>query len=89
MMPCVSFDEDPESLARYIRNATFRTSRFSSGYDQQEVDEFLNAAVDQVLREGRVSAPPRFTEIWLRPGYVRQDVDALIAEIMRLVPPFL
>jgi len=42
---------DPEPLTARIRNARFRTTRWD-GYDEREVDNFLDDAV-QALRRGQ------------------------------------
>ena len=88
MMACVNSDREAESMASYIRNATFKTTRFAAGYDEAEVDAFLDAAIELIRRGERVSMAPQFTETRLRPGYVKQEVDELIVEIMRRTPPF-
>ena len=65
-------------LAR-IRNAQFRTTR-RDGYDEREVDDFLDNVVE-ALRAAGHGPPSRFTTTRLRPGYNEQDVDALVGEI--------
>jgi DivIVA domain-containing protein len=71
---------DPEPLTARIRNARFRTTRWG-GYDEREVDNFLDDAV-QALRRGQpADPPPRFSTVRLRPSYNKQDVDALVSEI--------
>jgi DivIVA domain-containing protein len=84
----VNNDDSAKSMANRIRNARFRTTRLSAGYDEREVDTYLDQATDAILN-GRTPAPPArgFTISRLRPGYVRPDVDSLIAEITRYIPP--
>jgi DivIVA domain-containing protein len=83
-MACVNFAEEAEAMASYIRNAAFRTTRLAAGYNEQEVDAFLEELAERVRRGEPVSRPPKFSETRLRPGYVKSDVDALIAEVARL-----
>jgi DivIVA domain-containing protein len=72
-------------LIERIKNAQFRTTRWSPGYDEEEVDNFL----DRVVATLRVSELPdqdelrnvQFATTRLRPGYVMQDVDGLLREI--------
>ena len=85
-MAGVNFAEEAEAMARYIRNAQFRTIRLAAGYDEQEVDAFLDELAERVRRGEPVGRPPKFSQTRLRPGYVKGDVDALIAEVARLAP---
>lgn len=88
IMPYVNLDDATESMARRITNTTFRTVRFSPGYDELEVDEFLDKAVDAIRGGRQVSESPRFSVTRLRPGYEMAQVDALVEEILRFTPPF-
>jgi DivIVA domain-containing protein len=72
-------------LIERIRNAKFRTTRFSPGYDDQEVDNLLDRLV-ATLRESELPDPEelhnvQFTTRRLRPGYAMPDVDTLLQEI--------
>ena len=72
-------------LIERIQNARFRTTRLGSGYDEEEVDDFLDKLVAMLSGGGRLDAAElsivRFTTTRLRPGYVKQDVDAFLREI--------
>ena len=72
-------------LIERVKNAQFRTTRLSPGYDEEEVDNLLDRVV-AVLRESELPDPEelrtvQFTTRRLRPGYVMQDVDGLLREI--------
>jgi DivIVA domain-containing protein len=84
-MTQVSFDDEVESMVRTVKRAAFRTTRLGTGYDQDEVNAFLEEAIVKV-RCGECVDPPRFSQTRLRPGYVMSDVDSLIAEFYRLGP---
>jgi DivIVA domain-containing protein len=72
---------DTDPLIARITNAQFRTTRRGQGYDQREVDDFLEDVI-QALRRGEEASPPTgFTTTRLRPGYDKQDVDALMREM--------
>jgi DivIVA domain-containing protein len=65
-----------------ITNSKFNTTRLKPGYDEEEVDNFL----DQVVAQLRAGGLPevrgaRFSATLMRPGYVQQDVDDLLREI--------
>jgi DivIVA domain-containing protein len=72
-------------LIERIKNAEFRTTRLSPGYDEKEVDNLLDRVV-AILRESELPDPEelrtvQFTTRRLRPGYVMQDVEGLLQEI--------
>lgn len=76
----VPVSSDTEPVIARITNAQFRTTR-REGYDEREVDDFLDDAI-QALRSGQRAGPPLgFATVRLRPGYNKQDVDALVSEI--------
>jgi len=83
--PGIVLDVATAALIERIKNATFDTTRFSAGYDEEEVDTFLDKVVALL---GQASRPAQaelsnvqFTTVRLRPGYARQDVDRLLREI--------
>jgi DivIVA domain-containing protein len=81
----IVLDATTVDLIERIKNATFGTTRFSTGYDEEEVDNFLDQIV-AVLGEAGLPGPAelgnaQFTTVRLRPGYVRRDVDSLLHEI--------
>jgi DivIVA domain-containing protein len=74
-----------QDLIERIQNAKFRTTRFSPGYDEEEVDNLLDRLV-AILRESGLPDPEelrsvQFTTRRLRPSYVMEDVDGLLHEI--------
>lgn len=73
---------DTNAIIDRIRNAMFRTTRLGTGYDEEQVDTFLDRAIE-TLRSGYSPnvRGARFTTTRLRPGYVRADVDGLLQEI--------
>jgi DivIVA domain-containing protein len=76
----VPVSSDMEPVIARITDAQFRTTR-REGYDEREVDDFLDDVI-QALRRGQRAGPPSgFTTVRLRPGYNKQDVDALVSEI--------
>src|SRR5579859_4990691 len=72
------------SLVERIRNARFSTTRLSAGYDEQEVDMFLDKLIAIFSDGGQPDQAElgnvRFTATRLRPGYVMQDVDSFLDE---------
>ena len=78
-----------QDLAERIRKAEFHTIRFSPGYNEREVDDFLDGIV-RILRDGARPNPDelrnvQFTTSRLRPGYLQRDVDRLLEEIANAV----
>ena len=72
-------------LIERIKNAQFRTTRLSPGYDEKEVDNFLDRLV-ATLRESDLPDPGevrnvQFATRRLRPSYVMEDVDGFLREI--------
>ena len=73
-----------------VKNERFRSTKFDPGYDQAEVDVFLDSAHDSLrqLEEGAapsdadVSAQSveeiRFTQTRFRQGYDPKDVDEFL-----------
>jgi DivIVA domain-containing protein len=78
---------DVRELIDRIRTSTFGTTR-RSGYDEEEVDKFLDRIMDNLIRGERgtlrqLAGEARFTTARLRPGYVTADVDSLLASLDR------
>jgi DivIVA domain-containing protein len=75
-----------EAMISRIQNSFFRTTRRGNGYNEDEVDTFLDGIVKN-LSEGRLPDPAAlrvtaFTRTQpLRSGYVTEDVHALLNEI--------
>lgn len=69
-----------------------KTSRFGTthrrGYDEEEVDKFLDRIMDSLNRGERgtlrqLAGEAQFTTTRLRPGYLMADVDSLLASVER------
>jgi DivIVA domain-containing protein len=73
---------DQAAMIDRITNAKFSTTRLKPGYDEKEVDDFLDQVVAQ-LRAGALPEVPgaRFSPTRMRPGYAQQAVDDLLREI--------
>ncbi len=75
-----------QDLIERIQSAKFGTTRLSSGYDEEVVDNLLYWIV-AILRKSALPDPEELRKVQLtmrrrlRPGYVRQDVDSLLQEI--------
>jgi DivIVA domain-containing protein len=82
---------DVDQLIGLVRNVRFGTTRVNVGYDEQEVDAFLDRMI-VALRENRARASDVkkavFSITRMRTGYRQADVDAflerLASEITRL-----
>jgi DivIVA domain-containing protein len=72
-------------LIERIKNAQFRTTRLSPGYDEEEVDALLDRLVAILRESDRPDSEEvrnvQFTTRRLRPGYAMEDVDRLLHEI--------
>jgi DivIVA domain-containing protein len=78
-------DASYADLIERIKNAQFRTTRWSPGYDEEEVDTFLDRLA-AILRESRRPdleelRTVQFATTRLRPGYVMEEVDVFLREI--------
>jgi DivIVA domain-containing protein len=72
-------------LADRIGNSRFAATRWG-GYPQEEVDEFLDRIIHNLMlgERGtlqRLAGETRFSTVRLRPGYVKADVDSLLASV--------
>jgi DivIVA domain-containing protein len=90
-IPATALDARTLGLIEQIDNAKFSTTRLSAGYDEMEVDEFLDRLI-AILRGGGQPDQEqlhnvRFAATRLRPGYVMQDVDGFLDEIARATLP--
>ncbi|WP_368497463.1 DivIVA domain-containing protein [Herbiconiux sp. A18JL235] len=93
--------EIPAATAEEVEGATFSESRFSGGYDQAEVDAFLERCVASIrwLEGGPRPAEPltsdavvnqRFSQTKFRAGYAQDEVDDLldrVASALKTPPP--
>ncbi len=72
-----------------IKSSRLGTTR-RGGYDEEEVDEFLDRVMRGLVRGERgslrqLAGEARFTIAKLRPGYVRADVDSLLASLEQAI----
>ena len=81
-------------LAEWVEARKFSTTRLRPGYDEEEVDIFLDAIRDSFLGVRRPSLRPdeirnkQFSTTRLRPGYDEEEVDAFLDEAeLRLAAP--
>jgi DivIVA domain-containing protein len=88
--PTIVLDAATADLIERIKNATFGTTRFSAGYDEEEVDDFLDKVVAVLGQAGRPDhgelSDAQFRTVRLRAGYAREDVDRLLGEISQATP---
>ena len=76
---------DVRKLVDRIRSSRFGTTH-RGGYDEEEVDEFLDRIMGNLIRGERgtmlrLVGEARFTTLRVRPGYVMADVDGLLASV--------
>nr|WP_246497104.1 DivIVA domain-containing protein [Sphaerisporangium rubeum] len=80
-----------ESEASRVERVSFRPGRLGSGYDEDEVDAFLDRVVatlrgttEHPLTAGQIREAT-FSTVMFRPGYSVPQVDAFLAEIATVV----
>lgn len=86
--------EDQGERADYaaqVERVAFRSGRLGMGYDEDEVDAFLDRAVatlrgtaDTTLTSDGVREA-RFTTVMLRPGYAIGEVDEFLADLAEVL----
>jgi DivIVA domain-containing protein len=88
------FPARDESAAKWVEEKRLATTRLRAGYDEGEVDAFLNDIRDTFLGVARQRLTPadirdkQFTTTRLRPGYDKEQVDSFLNEIeARLATP--
>lgn len=74
-------------LVDRVRNSRFGTTR-RGGYEEEEVDEFLDRIMRSLIRGERgtmrqLACEAQFTTVRLRPAYVMADVDDLLGSVKR------
>jgi DivIVA domain-containing protein len=76
---------DAAALIELIRTARFSTTRLRPGYDEQDVDKFLDKLIAGLGEDGRLNATRvrdvKFSTTRLRPGYTEQEVDDFLDEV--------
>lgn len=79
-----------EAMAHHVREVAFSTTRIQPGYDEEEVDAFLDRLEGALLGRAPWLMPEdiramKFTTTRLRPGYDEKEVDAFLEEMARQV----
>jgi DivIVA domain-containing protein len=81
----IVLDARTAGLVERIKNVKFGTVRLAPGYDEREVDVFLDKLVALLSQHGQVDRSElhdvRFSTTRLRPGYAMPDVDTFLAEV--------
>jgi DivIVA domain-containing protein len=83
--PDVDVPPAVHKLLDQIRSSRFGTTR-RGGYDEEEVDKFLDRIIDNLIQGERgtlqrLAGEPRFTTARLRTCYVKVDVDNLLSAV--------
>ncbi|WP_440104523.1 DivIVA domain-containing protein [Streptosporangium sp. H16] len=85
--------EENEDRAARVERVAFRPGRLGMGYNEDEVDAFLDRIVatlrgttDTPLTPGDVRAA-RFATVMLRPGYAIAEVDEFLDELADVLEP--
>jgi DivIVA domain-containing protein len=77
---------DAAALIERIRAATFSTTRLRPGYDEEEVDKFLDKLIADLGESGRLDQAEvdriQFSTTRLRPGYDEKEVDDFLDEVI-------
>jgi DivIVA domain-containing protein len=83
--PVSAPDARATGLIERINKVKFGTTRLAPGYDEEEVDVFLDKLVAALGRDGQLDRSElrdiQFSKTRLRPGYAMPDVDAFLAEV--------
>jgi DivIVA domain-containing protein len=79
-------EADRAELAEWVETQKFSTTRLRPGYDEEEVDAFLDAIQETFLGIREPSLTPdeirfiQFSTTRMRPGYDEEEVDAFLDE---------
>jgi DivIVA domain-containing protein len=80
-------DREIADLIQRIKAAQFSTIRLKPGYDEEEVDTFLDKLIAVLSKGGQLDqrelSGVRFATTRMRPGYVMQDVDGFLKDVAR------
>jgi len=83
--PAIAPDAGTAGLVERIKNVRFGTVRLAPGYDEEEVDVFLDTLVAALGGDGQLDRSElrdaRFTTTRIRPGYAMPDVDTFLDEV--------
>ena len=81
----ITLDAGTAGLIERIKNVRFSTTRLAPGYDEEEVDTFLDKLVAALSGDGQLDRSElrtvRFSTTRLRPGYAMPDVDTFLGEV--------
>ena len=91
MPPFEPLPTERAALISRIKNVQFRPTRFRRGYDEREVDDFLDAVVASLAASAVPFTPAQirdreFRQVSFKGGYEIEQVDdfrALIAEAVQ------
>jgi DivIVA domain-containing protein len=83
--PVIAPPDSTAGLIERIKNVKFHTVRLTPGYDEEEVDNFLDELVAILSHDGQLYRSrlnnARFSTTRIRPGYAIPDVDAFLDEV--------
>jgi DivIVA domain-containing protein len=83
--PVITPDASTARLIERIKNVKFSTVRLARGYDEEEVDIFLDTLVAAFSQDGELDRSGlrdvTFSTTRLRPGYAMPDVDTFLEEV--------
>jgi DivIVA domain-containing protein len=83
--PAIAVDAKTAGLIERIKTVRFSTTRLSPGYDEEEVDAFLDKLVAALSQDGQLDRSElrevRFSTTRMRPGYGMPDVNAFLEEV--------
>jgi DivIVA domain-containing protein len=84
--PATTLDDSVAGrLIERIRTVQFSTTRLAPGYDEEEVDIFLDKLVTILSKDGELYPSQvrnaQFSTTRLRPGYAVPEVDAFLDEV--------
>jgi DivIVA domain-containing protein len=83
--PAIAPDARTAGLIERIKHVRFSTTRLGRGYDEEEVDVFLDKLVAALSGDGQLDRSElrgvRFSTTRLRPGYAMPDVDTFLGEV--------
>jgi DivIVA domain-containing protein len=93
MPPFEPLPTERAALIARIKNVQFKPTRFHRGYDEREVDDFLDAVIASLAASAVAFTPAQirekeFRQVALKGGYEIEQVDefrALIAEAVQLL----
>jgi DivIVA domain-containing protein len=78
-------DDATLGIIRRIKDVRFMTTGLRPGYDEKEVDTFLDRLIADVTVGGRLDRDElhsvQFTRTRLRPGYTLEAVDSFLADV--------